>query len=86
MILEELKAEAKAQGYKLIKDNPMPKLLPCTCGCNRRDSWSRYDKARGISLMAYKCSRCSKKAPFEPSERAAREAWNRMILEEQDNG
>ena len=32
MTLEELRAEAKKHGYKLIKDTPYVRLAPCVCG------------------------------------------------------
>ncbi len=39
MTLEELKAEAKRQGYKLIKDENIH-FEPCLCGGTRREWWS----------------------------------------------
>ena len=42
LTLDELKAEAKRQGYKLIKDNPTPKLSPCICGRKHRTFYDGY--------------------------------------------
>lgn len=45
MTIEELRAEAKKLGYNLIPINKKEKLLPCTCGCKRREHWGfRNDK------------------------------------------
>lgn len=38
MTLEELKAEAKRQGYKLIKDENIH-FEPCLCGGTRHGRW-----------------------------------------------
>lgn len=86
MTLEELKSEAKAQGYKLIKDNPMPKLLPCVCGGKRREMWHKYDMKTSEHYVCYRCQKCGKESEFARNERKAREAWNKMVLEEQPNG
>lgn len=75
MTYDELKAEAKAMGYNLIKKSaPMPKFLPCVCGNNRRYHW-------WSSGPFYKCTKCGRKSPPAKGERAAREAWNKMIME-----
>ncbi len=78
MTLDELKAEAKRQGYKLIKDNPMPKMLPCVCGSKHRTQWSRADG------WYYECDGCGRKAKPGKTERKARENWNRMVNDETD--
>jgi len=78
MTLDELKAEAKRQGYKLIKDNPMPKMLPCVCGSKHRTQWSRADG------WYYECDGCGRKAKPGKTERKARENWNRMVNDEAD--
>ena len=36
MTLAELKEEARKQGYRLMKDCRPERLLPCTCGGNKR--------------------------------------------------
>ena len=76
MTLDELKAEAKRQGYKLIKDNPMPKLLPCICGSKHRILWSC---AEGLY---FECGGCGRTACPGRTERKARENWNRMVTDE----
>lgn len=80
MTLEELKAEAKKQGYKLIKIQTREKLLPCTCGCNRRTHWGNINGE--VSLH---CERCFKAARGK-SEAEARRNWNEMIRKELENG
>lgn len=83
MTLEELKAEAKRQGYKLIKAK-RPRFEPCLCGhnvhqwCSGPEGWMVY------------CKHCGLESPWVKGGNAAViEAWNAMILEkrkEQSNG
>ena len=84
MTLEELKAEAKRQGYKLIKAT-RPRFERCLCGHNVHQWCSR----RGMEKMVY-CKHCGLYGPWaKKSHNAVIEAWNAMILEkrkEQING
>ena len=77
MTLDELKAEAKRQGYKLIKDNPVPKMLPCVCGANRRAEWTNI---RG--KYCYECMKCGRTSSWGDTRREARENWNRMVSDD----
>lgn len=79
MTLEELKAEAKRQGYNLIKIPVREKLLPCTCGYNRRSHWENINGE--VSLY---CEKCFKKATGK-TEKEARRNWNEMIRKELEN-
>lgn len=80
MTFEELKAEARAQGFKLIPVKEKEKLLPCTCGSKRREHWSRWTGDRlEITLC---CSRCGKRASGT-TEAEARHNWNDMIMREE---
>jgi hypothetical protein len=40
MTVEELRREAKTLGYNIIPIVRMEKLLPCVCGCDRREHWT----------------------------------------------
>lgn len=76
MTLEELKAEAKRQGYKLIKAK-RPRFEPCLCGHNVHQWCSRT----GMEQMVY-CKHCGLESPWVKGGNAAViEAWNAMILE-----
>ena len=79
MTYEELKAEAKRQGYKLIKDRPYVKFEPCTCGCNRRTT--HYHYICGIRSVVYECNKCGKEAEGA-SEREAKLNWNRKMRDD----
>lgn len=76
MTFEELKAEAKAQGYSLMKIQPHVKLEPCFCGCNRRQHMSRWTGTEALTIL--RCTKCGREASGR-SEQEARENWNRMI-------
>lgn len=84
MTLEELKAEAKRQGYKLIKAT-RPRFERCLCGHNVHQWCSR----RGMEKMVY-CKHCGLESPWvRGGDDKVIEAWNEMILEkrmEQTNG
>ena len=81
MTYEELKEEAKRQGYKLIKENPMPKLLPCPCGGQRRVHL-RHGFPYGVRDHCYECIKCGRVSEWGKTEREAREEWNRMVENE----
>ena len=82
MTFEELKAEAKRQGYNLMPIHKRPKLLPCTCGCNRRGHLSKYED--GVWHDGLRCKRCGKTA-WGIGETEVIEAWNEIILKEQEH-
>ena len=83
LTLQELKAEAKRQGYKLIKAK-RPRFEPCLCGHNVHQ-W-----VSGPKGWAVYCKHCGLYGPWaKKSHNAVIEAWNAMILEkrkEQENG
>ena len=83
MTLEELKAEAKRQGYKLIKAK-RPRFEVCLCGHNVHQ-W-----VCGPEGWAVYCKHCGLESPrAKKSHNAVIVAWNAMILEkrkEQTNG
>ena len=77
MTLEELKAEAKRQGYKLIKDENI-KFEPCLCGHNVHQ-WVSGPEGR----MVY-CKHCGLESPWVPKSEGnngVKKSWNAMILE-----
>ena len=77
MTYEELKAEAKRQGYKLIKDENI-RFEPCLCGGTRREWWSGPE---GVKVV---CLRCGLESPWVPrstGKNGVKKAWNAVILE-----
>lgn len=74
MTLDELKAEAKAQGYKLVKFQPYIRISPCPCGRKQIERW--YYPGDGIFL---KCPVCGRKGPLGRNEREARIKWNEEV-------
>ena len=73
MTLEELKAEAKRQGYKLIKAK-RPRFEPCLCGHNVHQ-W-----VSGPKGWAVYCKHCGLQGPWvKKSHNAVIVAWNEMI-------
>nr|DAI22733.1 MAG TPA: hypothetical protein [Caudoviricetes sp.] len=80
MTFEELKTEAKKQGYKLVKAKPSVKFLPCICGGKRREWWSRmninFKEERSVV-----CLKCGLRSPWiVGSDNALKTAWNNMII------
>ena len=75
LTLEELKAEAKRQGYKLIKAKK-PRFERCLCGHNVHQ-W-----VSGPKGWAVYCKHCGLYGPWaKKSHNAVIVAWNAMILE-----
>lgn len=89
MTLDELKVGAKMHEYKLIiRHNPNPKLLRCTCGSNRRGWWAtsaNTGKSEDL-LWQLECKKCGKRSEWADSERGVIEKWNEMIESEMNNG
>lgn len=73
LTLQELKAEAKRQGYKLIKDKN-PRFERCLCGHNAHQ-W-----VSGPKGWAVYCKHCGLNSPWAAKNKTAViEAWNEMI-------
>ena len=75
MTVEELKKIANEMGYNIIKKQEHIKLLPCKCGCTRRERWYGVHKDDAYIL---KCKNCGAKAQGR-TERKAKLNWNRMV-------
>ena len=75
MTIEELKAEAKKLGYKIVKDRAYLKLWPCPCGAKNSvymdytDDWQKY----------YRCKKCGFMGYFHRKTYGEREEWNRAV-------
>jgi len=82
MTFEELKEEAKRQGYNLIKITKKEKLLPCICGNTRRQHWHRVDVKSGRSYEILRCPNCGREVNGE-TEKEAKHNWNLMIKKEE---
>lgn len=79
MTLEELKAEAKRQGYKLVKRHPRPTFERCLCGHNVHQ-WHYHKGQTWVT-----CKMCGLQGPkVEGSETDAIEAWNARIREKKE--
>lgn len=81
MTIEELRREAKALGYNIIKiPQPMEKFLPCKCGNNSRSRWwGTHD----YNTVIFECRRCGARAHGK-NEREARHNWNEIMNGEPD--
>ena len=80
MTFEELKAEAKNQGYKLIKDTPYEKFLPCKCGHNRRERHCGFYVGSGYAYVRYVCMKCGCYVEGK-TEKEAKHNWNEKMKE-----
>lgn len=77
MTLEELKVEAKNQGYKLVKEMPYEKFLPCKCGHNRRKRYYGFYSGKG-SYERYVCTKCGYYVDGK-TEKEAKHNWNEKM-------
>ena len=73
MTLDELKAEAKKQGFSLQKSSAKVRFTPCVCGCNRRTEWT------GPEGWFYECRMCELVSPPGKTKQEARRKWNAYI-------
>lgn len=77
MTVEELRNEAKKLGYRLVKDRPTTKLLPCpVCGSKRTIEWVHTDAAGGYTR---ECHMCDFRAKRGKTKTEARENWNKKV-------
>lgn len=82
MTVEELRREAKALGYNIIRNPAHEKLLPCVCGCKRRSHW--YGHIKGTDVITLRCKGCDRSASGR-NEEEVRRNWNKLIrLEKQE--
>ena len=81
MNVEELRTIAKSMGYNITPIKKREKLLPCTCGCNKREHWNSFVK--GVWSTELRCYRCGKSV-LGKSEADAIHNWNEMIRSEQN--
>ena len=81
--IEKLKSDAKDLGYNIIPIKNKEKLLPCTCGCRRREHWSHYDAETGKFKEGLRCKQCGKEV-WGDSESDAVRIWNETIRKEQN--
>lgn len=79
MTFEELKEEAKRQGYKLIKIIPKETFLPCVCGCNKRTWWiNPWDETKYVECQ--KCGLKTEGVSTSCSDNEVIKQWNKMVL------
>lgn len=90
MTVEELRKEAKALGYRLVKIEPYIKLEKCPFCGKKPTYWSRsMDKdGRGMrSYVKYSCpdTRGQLYTDWFLTEKAAKLAWNELCKKEGGN-
>lgn len=77
MTVDELKKEAAALGYKLIKKEPYVKFVPCSvCGNNRRRSLHRWLGPDDGHEYWFECMKCGRRSSPAPTEKEAKALWN----------
>lgn len=76
MTVEELRKEAEALGYSIVPKRKYERLLPCVCGCTRREHLFKESGADVVDVL--KCSNCGRSVEGK-NEAKARHNWNLMI-------
>ena len=76
MTLEELKAEAKKHGYKLVKEYVPIKFEPCVCG--KKGTAVKHIRLNPHEYY-YKCNRCWFSADGARTQREAKLKWNECV-------
>ena len=76
MTYEELKVEASKLGYKLIKDEPLPRIKPCCmCGSKRISQQYTYVAEDNKHLIRKVCN-CGNAGEWALTTRQMIESWN----------
>lgn len=81
MTIEELKAEAKKHGYKLVQITSDVHILPCPiCGCTRTVIWHKG------SMIYRACGRngCTFKGYISKNKLDSKRKWNTAVLDYQN--
>ena len=74
MTLDELKVEAKKQGYRLVKIPERITLLSCpVCGSKKTSQWYGYFG------RFYRCDNCNFAGSSAKTIREARKKWNDAV-------
>lgn len=76
MTLEELKAEAKKHGYKLVKDLPYISMLPCVCG-HKNIAYMCFWGAP--NPFYHQCRKCGFKSQPTRTKYEAKIKWNECV-------
>ena len=76
MTYEELKAEAKRQGYKLIKIPEKIVFSNCICGAGQRKRHHYYTTG---NEQFYECRECGFRSPSAKTQRQAKINWNKAV-------
>lgn len=77
MTLEELKTEAKKHGYKLTKEYPYIRLLPCICG---HKGFGAYVNPTNPKAPYYhKCYKCGFASETARTKYEAKLKWNECV-------
>lgn len=74
MTLEELRNEAKKQGYTLIKSKPYIPHVKCSCG-RRANLWQKFDINTDREYFKIECRRCGKKSEWFTTKYDAWAEW-----------
>lgn len=77
MEFDELKKEADALGYRLVKKTEYTKHLKCNCGGTGSVWYSTSGKGKVV-----KCRKCNKEAEYCATETLAWQSWNKMQSKE----
>lgn len=75
MTVEELKAEADALGYNIVKKPYMVQRVACTCGRKRPVTWYT---TKGLY---FECPDCGRVSDVGKTKNEAIELWNKAVLE-----
>ena len=76
MTIEELKEEARKLGYDVVPKREYERLLPCTCGHNRRERY--YCNSASGTYVKLVCARCGRRVEGK-TESEAKRNWNKTM-------
>ena len=78
MTLEQIRAEAKKHGYKLVKEYPYVRMMPCICGHKNIAYCSTFgDKSK--KPYYHQCSKCGLTSERTKTKYEAKLKWNECV-------
>ena len=82
MTLEEIRTEAQKHGYKLVKEHPYVRMMPCICGHKNISYCSTFYSASGEKTQTpyyHQCRKCGLTSEHTKTKYQAKLKWNECV-------
>ena len=79
MTLEQLRTEAQRHGYKLVKERPYIRMLPCVCGHKNIGLYAKLSNDKATAPYSHKCWKCGFTSEPAKTKYQAKLKWNECV-------